>query len=88
MGYPPRQLWALAVSGVLTELNSAHHHELGGWGHNEHTANWCRNTLKDFYGIESAEEHGWGGGPGGGWSGFWGGGCGGGTSPRRWRGRG
>jgi DNA-directed RNA polymerase subunit RPC12/RpoP len=57
MGYPPRQRWALALSGVLTEMNKAHHHELGGWGKNEHTRNWCTNTLKDFYGVTSQAEH-------------------------------
>lgn len=53
---PPRQLWALALSGVLTEMNSAHHDELGGWGMNEHTRAWCKNTLADFYGVKSRED--------------------------------
>lgn len=56
MALPPRQSWALALSGVLTEMNSGHHDELGGWGNNEHTRPWCKNTLKDFYGVESPEE--------------------------------
>jgi predicted RNA-binding Zn-ribbon protein involved in translation (DUF1610 family) len=53
MAYPQRQLWALALAGVLTEMNGAFHTELGGWAENEHTRPWCKNTLKDFYGIES-----------------------------------
>lgn len=50
------QLWALALSGVLTELNSAHHDAIGGWGENQHTRPWCTNTLRDFYGVQSKAE--------------------------------
>jgi DNA-directed RNA polymerase subunit RPC12/RpoP len=53
MAYPQRQLWALALSGVLTEMNGAFHTELGGWARNEHTKPWCQNTLRDFYGVAS-----------------------------------
>lgn len=56
MAYPPRQLWALALAGVLTEMNGAFHTELGGWAENEHTRPWCKNTLKDFYGVESKKD--------------------------------
>lgn len=52
MPYPPRLQWAFALSGVLTEMNGGFHTDFGGWGANEHTAPWCKNTLKDFYGIE------------------------------------
>lgn len=56
MTYPSRQLWALALAGVLNEMYSAHHDELGGWGDNEHTRPWCKNTLRDLYGVNSAPE--------------------------------
>lgn len=56
MAYPPRQLWALALSGVLTELESAHHDEIGGWGNNEHTRAWCTNTLANFYGVKTPQD--------------------------------
>lgn len=49
---PPEKLWGLALAGILTEMNSAHHDELGMWGLNANTVNWCANTLRDFYGVE------------------------------------
>lgn len=57
MPYPERQLWALALAGVLNEINGAHHDELGGWGENEHTRAWCVSTLAKFYGVRSPQEH-------------------------------
>ncbi len=56
MAYPLRQLWALALAGVISELNGAHHDELGGWGDNEHTRPWCTSTLSKFYGVNSPQE--------------------------------
>lgn len=56
MAYPTRQLWALALAGVLNEMNGAHHDELGGWGDNQHTRPWCVNTLSKFYGVNSPQE--------------------------------
>jgi LSD1 subclass zinc finger protein len=56
MALPDRQLFALALASVITEMNGAHHDELGSWGLNEHTKPWCTNTLKNFYGIESKED--------------------------------
>lgn len=53
--YPPQKLWGLALSAILTEMNNAHHDELGMWGENQHTRPWCRNTLRDFYGVEDKE---------------------------------
>jgi LSD1 subclass zinc finger protein len=47
----PQRLWGLALAGVLTEMNSAHHDELGMWGLNEHTRPWCTNVLRDSYGV-------------------------------------
>ena len=55
MGHPPPKLWGLALAGILTEMNSAHHHELGMWGRNDNTVPWCRNSLRDFYGVEDKE---------------------------------
>jgi LSD1 subclass zinc finger protein len=51
-GHPPQKLWGLALAGILTEMNSAHHHELGMWGRNANTVPWCTNSLRDFYGVE------------------------------------
>ncbi|HVH42455.1 MAG TPA: hypothetical protein VM925_08925 [Labilithrix sp.] len=39
----------LALAALLTEMNSAHHDELGGWGKNEHTAPWCRSTVSSVH---------------------------------------
>jgi LSD1 subclass zinc finger protein len=47
----PQQRWALALAGVLTELNRGFHHELGSWGSGEHTVGWCRNVLSKFWSI-------------------------------------
>lgn len=52
MAHPPQKLWALALSGILTEMNRGHHHELGMWGDDGTTRGWCNKTLSDFYGIE------------------------------------
>ncbi len=48
----PIRRWGLALGAVLTELNKAHHNELGGWGPGDHTVGWCRKVLKDFWGVE------------------------------------
>jgi hypothetical protein len=48
----PVRRWGLALAAVLTELNSAHHNELGGWGPGDHTVGWCRNVLKNAWGVE------------------------------------
>jgi DNA-directed RNA polymerase subunit RPC12/RpoP len=57
MGYSPNQRWALSLAGVLHKMNSGHVDELGGWGENEHTRPWCRNTLRDFYGVDSPQSY-------------------------------
>jgi DNA-directed RNA polymerase subunit RPC12/RpoP len=56
MPYPPNQRFALALAGVITELDHAHHDALGGWGDNANTRPWCTKRLSEFYGIESTEE--------------------------------
>ena len=48
----PIRRWGLALGAVLTEMNKAHHNELGGWGPGDHTVGWCRKVLKDFWGVE------------------------------------
>lgn len=58
MPYPENQRWALALAAVITELDEAHHDAIGGWGDNPNTRPWCKNRLKEFYGIESSEELG------------------------------
>jgi len=56
MPYPENQRWALALAGVITELDSGHHESIGSWGDNEHTRPWCTNRLREFYGVESAAD--------------------------------
>jgi predicted RNA-binding Zn-ribbon protein involved in translation (DUF1610 family) len=53
MPYPQNQLWALALAAVITELDHAHHDGIGGWGEGPKTRTWCKDRLKEFYGIES-----------------------------------
>jgi len=56
MPYPDNQRWALALAGVITELDNGHHESIGSWGDNEHTRPWCTNRLREFYGVESAAD--------------------------------
>ncbi len=56
MPYPPRQRFVLALAGVITELDHAHHDLLGGWGEGPKTRPWCTNRLAEFYGVASAED--------------------------------
>ena len=56
MPYPENQLWALALAAVITELDHAHHDGIGGWGEGPKTRTWCKDRLKEFYGIESPED--------------------------------
>src|SRR5690349_59205 len=57
MGFSQNQRWALSLAGVIHRMNSAHVDELGGWGENQHTRPWCRNTLRDCYGVDSPESY-------------------------------
>ena len=56
MALPPRQLWALALSGVLTEMNSGHHDALGGWGRTSTRVHGARTRCRDFYGVDTRED--------------------------------
>lgn len=55
MVYPNHQLWGLAVSAVINQIDGAHHDGIGGWGPGDKTVQWCTNLLSDYYGVDSRE---------------------------------